>query len=579
MAFENPFNRSVADRSESFQPQGFEGSRLGNQAAKILSSAEGAEAKMATPTFLNDGFKLPGLEIGSGKALAAVTHLDSKQPVSDLVKAGKISDSSNGSAAEQAERKLEAKPAYDKTPPKISVGLQNIDGTPQSKPHFLIKENGEIEMRANPEKLNPKDIKIVLDRKDGQLNPTDAQVKSAETLVKYLSERVQKGNVQARRGGMELDDKDDVISDEGERSSRLRSGKDLRNVTPETRQSVEQTHRFKGANGVDMPRSQTDRMGSFGTREVNRLPAESDRTMGIKESVAGLWKPDRTEPYDTARKHPDGGVRVGRYGFSGKQINSFLESIGDPPDPAAIEKLIKEGKLPKDFAEKMKNPDFLSRMKGLAEKLNAGQMPEKGELKELLPKRLQEGMESSMIEDAKKQVGDRPGAIAAGLLSGKPAKELSKADAITPEGKQLSEAGDRLFELATQRKHSEAQVAGKIPQGQKRELIEEALTKAGVPVTRANLQAVDLIVSKESTWNPNAVNNWDSNARRGTPSKGLMQTIGPTFNSYSIPGHKNILNPVDNMIAGIRYSVDRYGSLQNVPGVKAVARGARYRGY
>lgn len=98
-------------------------------------------------------------------------------------------------------------------------------------------------------------------------------------------------------------------------------------------------------------------------------------------------------------------------------------------------------------------------------------------------------------------------------------------------------------------------------------------------MTDANLRAVNLIVQKESAWNPNAVNNWDSNAAKGTPSKGLMQTIGPTFNSYAIPGHKNILDPVDNMVAGIRYAVDRYGSLQNVPGVKAVARGAAYRGY
>ncbi|MDQ5934627.1 MAG: hypothetical protein QG574_1933, partial [Cyanobacteriota bacterium erpe_2018_sw_21hr_WHONDRS-SW48-000092_B_bin.40] len=111
------------------------------------------------------------------------------------------------------------------------------------------------------------------------------------------------------------------------------------------------------------------------------------------------------------------------------------------------------------------------------------------------------------------------------------------------------------------------------------ELIEEALAKAGVPASLANISAVNLIVQRESSWNPNIVNTWDSNARKGTPSKGLMQTIGPTFNSYSIPGHKNIFNPVDNMIAGIRYSVSRYGSLQNVPGVRAVARGGAYRGY
>src|SRR5690606_9319359 len=40
-------------------------------------------------------------------------------------------------------------------------------------------------------------------------------------------------------------------------------------------------------------------------------------------------------------------------------------------------------------------------------------------------------------------------------------------------------------------------------------------------------------MQQESGGNPNAINNWDSNARRGTPSKGLMQLIDPTFNAYA----------------------------------------------
>lgn len=114
---------------------------------------------------------------------------------------------------------------------------------------------------------------------------------------------------------------------------------------------------------------------------------------------------------------------------------------------------------------------------------------------------------------------------------------------------------------------------------QKRILIEAALRKAGQPATVENVAAVHKIVQKESSWNPRAVNTWDSNARKGTPSKGLMQTIEPTFARYSIPGHGNIFRPIDNLIAGIRYAIDRYGSLSNVPGLRALARGKSYRGY
>jgi|JI6StandDraft_1071083.scaffolds.fasta_scaffold00142_7 hypothetical protein len=513
--------------------------------------------------------------------------LDSKKAIVELVKVGRIVDKTADRGLKAPDRKLEEKAADDKTPAKISVALQNIDGSPRLKSHFSIKENGQIEMNGNPETSNPKEIKIVLERKEGQLNPTDAQSKAADNLVSYLSERLKAGNDQARLRGLELDDRDSVVSPEVEQKQHLRPKKELANFTAETRHSVEQTQRFHGANGVDMPRAATERMGSFNTREVPRQPAESSRLMAIKESIAGLWKPDEKAPYDTVRRHPDGGYRVGRYGFSGQQLQGFLKALGEPPDPALLDKLIKEGKLPKDFAEMLKNPEFLAKLNDMAAKMQKGEAPAQADLKLLLPKETQEAIESSLIDQAQRQVGDRPGSIAAAMLSGKAVADMSKADVITAEGRQLSQAADRLYDIATRRANTESSGdtrsdvgrVGVIPQGRKRELIEEALAKAGVPASLANISAVNLIVQRESSWNPNIVNTWDSNARKGTPSKGLMQTIGPTFNSYSIPGHKNIFNPVDNMIAGIRYSVSRYGSLQNVPGVRAVARGGAYRGY
>ena len=67
---------------------------------------------------------------------------------------------------------------------------------------------------------------------------------------------------------------------------------------------------------------------------------------------------------------------------------------------------------------------------------------------------------------------------------------------------------------------------------------------------------------QESNGDPNAVNNWDSNAKKGDPSKGLMQVTGSTFKAYMMPGHTNILDPVDNAIASIRYTLARYGDLR-----------------
>jgi len=46
-----------------------------------------------------------------------------------------------------------------------------------------------------------------------------------------------------------------------------------------------------------------------------------------------------------------------------------------------------------------------------------------------------------------------------------------------------------------------------------------------------------------------------------------------------LPGHGDIWNPVDNIIAGVRYSISRYGSVSNVPGVAGMRGGSGYVGY
>ncbi|NEW40682.1 DUF4226 domain-containing protein [Nocardia cyriacigeorgica] len=94
-----------------------------------------------------------------------------------------------------------------------------------------------------------------------------------------------------------------------------------------------------------------------------------------------------------------------------------------------------------------------------------------------------------------------------------------------------------------------------------------------------NANAIAIMAQHESTNNPRAINLWDDNAKRGTPSKGLLQTIDPTFQQYKVPGYDDIWNPVHNIMAGVRYAISRYGSLDNVPGVKAVRAGRAHVGY
>lgn len=93
-----------------------------------------------------------------------------------------------------------------------------------------------------------------------------------------------------------------------------------------------------------------------------------------------------------------------------------------------------------------------------------------------------------------------------------------------------------------------------------RPTVMQALGLTGQPGTHADITLRRM--NQESGGNPRAINNWDSNAARGTPSKGLMQVIDPTFARYRHPGLPNdIWDPLANVAASMRYALGRYGSL------------------
>ncbi|SOD62962.1 Transglycosylase SLT domain-containing protein [Streptomyces zhaozhouensis] len=74
-------------------------------------------------------------------------------------------------------------------------------------------------------------------------------------------------------------------------------------------------------------------------------------------------------------------------------------------------------------------------------------------------------------------------------------------------------------------------------------------------------------IIRESSGDPNAINNWDINAQNGVPSKGLLQVIKPTFDAYHVEGTAHDqYDPVANIVAACNYAADRYGSMDNVNG-------------
>ncbi|MEU9038388.1 transglycosylase SLT domain-containing protein [Streptomyces sp. NPDC048352] len=92
----------------------------------------------------------------------------------------------------------------------------------------------------------------------------------------------------------------------------------------------------------------------------------------------------------------------------------------------------------------------------------------------------------------------------------------------------------------------------------------DVMARHGIP---GSYNGIHRNVMRESSGNPLAINNWDSNAAAGIPSKGLLQVIDPTFRAYHVPGTSlDSYDPVANITAACNYAAARYGSIDNVNG-------------
>ncbi|WP_331448017.1 transglycosylase SLT domain-containing protein [Streptomyces xanthochromogenes] len=101
----------------------------------------------------------------------------------------------------------------------------------------------------------------------------------------------------------------------------------------------------------------------------------------------------------------------------------------------------------------------------------------------------------------------------------------------------------------------------------------QALAANGLSTSPDMVQRILRQIQTESGGNEKAVqgNIGDINNRTGDLAKGLMQTISATFNAYKFPGHGDIFNGYDNLLAALNYAKHRYG-----PGLSFLGQGHGY---
>ena len=315
------------------------------------------------------------------------------------------------------------------------------------KPNFIVGENGSIKMEVNPD-TDASDTTIVqVATTDGAKELSQAQRESLTALMAYIEKRMQEKQPEKQMQVENALDKA-AAGDKNEPAPTIDTSSvasspnpSLSSFSPQTQASVQNQEQFTDNSSGSRTAEQVSSF--FPKREGEMLKGESQEVYHLKNAIAGLFNPNKENPYETVRSLGDGkGMAVGRYGLKAQDFLDWLE-IEDlsnlTPEQLAkhIAKLAKAGKLPKDFAAKFADKEFAAKFIGTLQKMAKGEPIEGSELKELMPPALQEQVAADLVDKNLKAAGGDMGKAALALQLGKAPTELSQQD--------LNDAGNKLY--------------------------------------------------------------------------------------------------------------------------------------
>lgn len=157
----------------------------------------------------------------------------------------------------------------------------------------------------------------------------------------------------------------------------------------------------------------------------------------------------------------------------------------------------------------------------------------------------------------------------------------SSSDADEPSAGDENDVSSLVKSMTVTRENGPLEFGRPYEAGNERTLdgqIAKALGMMGLPQRLA--PGVKKIIMRESTGRADAVNDWDSNASAGTPSKGLMQLIDTSFRNAVLPelADRGIFDPVANITAGVRTMIANH-SIEDVEAGGLRNSSGNYIGY